>query len=254
MRFEERIPEDLFEGDGHYRGRPADFSDKFVHVRVKLTRAFEGFIGKNYELLDIGCGNGATMFLLADEFKSLDGLELEKNHKEEFERYKEKHKIGNCNFRLFNVEEEKIEKQYDRILSFEVIEHLRDEKSVKHYFNALKPGGMAAFTVPYKWWIFETHGANLPLLPWNRVPFFSWLPKPIHERYANARIYTKKRIRKLLTEAGFEVGKITNITAPLDVLKDSKTKRFFQKYILKNDTTKVPFFTPSIFIEARKPE
>ena len=95
-------------------------------------------------------------------------------------------------------------------------------------------------------------GHNLPFFEWNRVPLFSWLPTFIHEKWANARIYTKKRIRKLLESVGFEVVNIYYVTAPLDVLKEGKLKRFFIKYFFKNNTTNVPFMATSIFIEVRK--
>ena len=111
---------------------------------------------------------------------------------------KKKLNVRNCEFKIFDIEKEKLNEKFDRIISFEVIEHLKDENNVKAYYEALKDGGLAAISVPNKWWIFETHGTRLPLLPWNRVPFFPWLPKPIHERFANARIYTKKRIKNLL--------------------------------------------------------
>ena len=132
------------------------------------------------------------------------------------------------------------------------IEHLRNEDSVSAYYNVLKDGGLAAITVPNKWWIFETHGARLPLLPWNRVPFFSWLPKPIHERYANARIYSIDRIVKLMEKNGFTVIDYCYITAPMDVLKEGPLKRFLVKNIFKGDSTKIPFLSTSVFVMAQK--
>ena len=62
MRYEQRVPEKLFEEDGHYLGRPADFSDRIVERRINLVNGITGFTGKNLSLLDIGCGNGASMF------------------------------------------------------------------------------------------------------------------------------------------------------------------------------------------------
>jgi len=142
--------------------------------------------------------------------------------------------------------------QFPRIICFEVVEHLREERNVKKIADLLKPGGKAVFTVPNKWWIFETHGASLPLLPWNRVPFFSWLPSFIHKRYANARIYTKHKIKNVLTEAGLTVTDTKYITAPLDVLKDGKFKSFMQKFIFRGDTTRIPFLATSIMVTAEK--
>jgi len=251
MSTEDRIPEVLFK-DNHFLGRPADFGDKIVQRRLRLVHQIPNFCNPELELLDIGCGNGASMFMLSQQFKSCLGLEVEELHRADFEQYKQQHQIQNCDFQIIDIEKEQLPKQYDRIISFEVIEHLQDDKNVKFYYDTLKSGGMAAISVPNKWWIFETHGAKLPLLKWNRVPLFSWLPRFIHERYANARIYTKNRISTLLQSVGFEVVSMQYITAPLDVLKESAFKRFFTNTLFKNDTTSVPFLATSLFVVVKK--
>jgi 2-polyprenyl-3-methyl-5-hydroxy-6-metoxy-1,4-benzoquinol methylase len=140
----------------------------------------------------------------------------------------------------------------DRILSFEVIEHLPTEDGVRNYASSLRPGGLCAITVPNKWWIFETHGASLPLLPWNRVPFFSWLPRPLHERWALARIYTKKRIVKLMKESGFEVLETKYIMAPMDVIKWKPLQSFLRKWVFNANTTTNPFKAVSIMVYCKK--
>ena len=193
------------------------------------------------------------MILLGPHFKKIDGLEYFEGHSSTFERLKRDHHMENIFFYQKDIEKTNPERQYDRLISFEVFEHLQDEKSIRYYFDILKPGGLAAITVPNKWWIFETHGARLPLLPWNRIPFFSWLPTCLHERWANARIYTQKRISSILKDAGFEIIDMKYITAPMDVLKDGWLKRLLLKYVFNNPTTKVPFKSTSIFIAARKP-
>lgn len=247
-----RVDTTMFAGE-HYLGKPADFTDKIITRRVGLVKQIDGFCDKQYDLVDIGCGNGASMFLLSGDFRSCTGLEVNDQHQAAFEHYKQTHAISNCTFHVKNIETEKAEATFDRLISFEVIEHLTDDTFVSYYYDSLKPGSLAAISVPNKWWIFETHGARLPLLPWNRVPFFSWLPRFIHERYANARIYTKGRIRKVMEDAGFEVQDIQYITAPMDVLKDGWLKRFLVKYIFNTETTRIPFLSTSIFVVARKP-
>ncbi len=251
MRYEERVPDELVI-DNHYIGRPADFNDRIIQKRINLVRKIPNFVSKELDLVEIGCGNGASMLLLADGMKSCLGVELFEGNKEEFETLKKKLGISNCEFKIFNIEKDKLNRKFDRLISFEVIEHLKDENSVKAYYDLLKDSGLAAITVPNKWWIFETHGASLPILPWNRVPFFSWLPRFIHEKFANARIYTKKRIIKLLESAGFKIKSAEYITAPLDVLKEGKLKSFLLEYIFKGNTTKIPLLSTSIFIVAEK--
>lgn len=252
MRYEERIPDELFKEDGHYLGRPADFSDRIIHRRVRLVKSIPNFVGKQNNLLEIGCGNGASMFLLSDAMNKCVGIEVTDEHRDLFNAYKNEHHIENCTYTIKDVVYSKAAEQYDRIISFEVIEHLSEENGVQFYADSLKEDGIMAISVPNKWWIFETHGAKLPLLPWNRVPFFSWLPRPIHERFANARIYTKRGIRKLLESHGFEVMSSEYVTAPMDVLPDGRFKNWIIRNFFNSDTTKIPFKAVAIFVVARK--
>lgn len=253
MKYEKRIPKELFKEDGHYLGRPADFDDKIVQRRLNLVNKIPGFTSKDLTLLDIGCGNGASMFGLADKMKNCLGLEITTEHLPEFDCHKNKNNITNCEYRVFDIEKHSLTKEVDRIISFEVIEHLEDEYAgLTGYYKSLKKGGLMAISVPNKWWLFETHGAKLPFLPWNRIPFFSWLPRFIHEKYANARIYSKKRIVDLLERHEFTIISIEYVTAPMDVLPKGKFKDFVVKHFFNNDTTKIPFKAVSIFVVAEK--
>jgi len=252
MEYKTRVPEELFQPDGHYLGRPADFNDRIITRRVRLVEGIKNFVGKKYNLLDIGCGNGASMFLLADKMNKCDGLEVTDEHLDLFSAYKSKNQIHNCTYSITDVTTSEPTEQYDRIISFEVIEHLSDEEGVSYYYKALKEDGLLAITVPNKWWIFETHGAKLPLLPWNRVPLFSWLPRFIHERFANARIYTKRRIHKLLEHHGFEIMESKYVTAPMDVLPEGRFKAWIINSVFNSDVTNIPFKATSIFVVAKK--
>ena len=241
--------------DNHYLGKPARAENKIVARRIRLLKQLPGFCDRNASLVDAGCGNGASLFALSDTMKKCTGLEIYEGHVAEFEKLKKEAGGKNCDIVLFDVEKDVTDKQFDRLISFELIEHLRDEKNVARLAGLVREGGLAAITVPNKWWLFETHGAKFPIigtLPWYFTPFLSWLPKPIHERFALARIYTKKRVRKLLESAGFEVMDIQYVTAPLDVLPKGAMKSFFTKHVFKNDTTRIPFLATALFISAKK--
>jgi 2-polyprenyl-3-methyl-5-hydroxy-6-metoxy-1,4-benzoquinol methylase len=239
--------------EGHYLGKPAEFTDRIILKRITLTEQIKDFCGVNLTLADVGCGNGASLFLLSSKMQKCVGIEVFSTHQAAFEQMKKQTNSTNCEFVIFDIEQQPYPEQFDRIICFEVIEHLADDRNAKALYEMLKSGGKAAISVPNKWWIFETHGAKLPLLPWNRVPFFSWLPRPIHERFANARIYTKDRISKLLTSVGFEIEEIKYITAPMDVLKDSKLKDWLLSHVFVGNTTEIPFLSTSIFVSVRKP-
>jgi cyclopropane fatty-acyl-phospholipid synthase-like methyltransferase len=241
----------MFE-EAHYLGKPADADDLIVQRRLRMLYNIPGFTGKDLDLLEIGCGNGNTVIQLAKDFKSAVGLEYNDIHRTEFEQLQKQMDRADVVFQVWDIMAKPYTPPVDRLVSFEVIEHLPSEEGVANYAGSLKSGGMAAFSVPNKWWIFETHGARLPLLPWNRVPFFSWLPTPLHERWANARIYTKSRIKKLLEKHGFEVLDMQYITAPMDVIKWKPLQQFLRKYVFNSDTTRIPFKSVSIFVTARK--
>ena len=246
-----RVDKALFEAE-HYLGKPADTDDLLVERRIALVEAYSGFISQNLDLVEIGCGNGNTAVPMAKHFQSVTGLEYAAVHQQEFEGLKAKYDAHNAEFGVWDIMARPYEPAADRLISFEVIEHLPSEAGVANYAKSLKIGGVAAISVPNKWWIFETHGANLPLLPWNRVPFFSWLPRPLHERWAHARIYTKKRICSLLEQHGFEIEKVEYIMAPMDVIKWKPLKNFLRKWVFNSHTTNIPFKAVSILVFCKR--
>lgn len=245
-----RVDKDLFTED-HYLGKPADDEDKIIIRRISLLERYPGFFNRSLTCIEVGCGSGATITKIANRFSKAIGIDIF-DYSLQFEEQKIKNDALNCEFKKVDLEKESIHEQFDRLISFEVIEHLKSEDSISAYYDAIKNGGLAAISVPNKWWIFETHGAKLPLLPWNRVPFFSWLPRKIHERYANARIYTINRIVKLMEKHGFTIIDYCYITAPMDVLKEGPLKKFLVNSIFRGDSTRIPFLSTSIFVLAQK--
>jgi 2-polyprenyl-3-methyl-5-hydroxy-6-metoxy-1,4-benzoquinol methylase len=233
-------------------GKPAEFTDRIVERRIRILSQIPGFLGRDYTLVDVGCGNGASSFLLSPLMKECVGIDVGEKNERAFEERKTELGITNCRFLRRDLERDALEGKFDRLISFEVIEHLREEASVRRFADLLVDGGLAAFSVPNKWWIFETHGANLPLLPWNRVPFFSWLPMSVHDRYAKARIYTKRRIAQLLSSAGFRKLQVLQIAAPMDVLPGGWLKRVLTETVFRKDTVALPFLASSFFVVARK--
>jgi 2-polyprenyl-3-methyl-5-hydroxy-6-metoxy-1,4-benzoquinol methylase len=245
-----RVDKTLF-SDQHYLGKPADDADRIIMRRIAILERYPEFFNRSLTCVEAGCGKGATITRIANRFHRTLGIDIY-DYSRDFNQQKEKNNAHNCDFSQIDLEKEMPEEKYDRLISFEVIEHLKTEESIRAYYHLLKEGGMAAISVPNKWWIFETHGAKLPLLPWNRVPFFSWLPRNVHDRFANARIYTVDRIKKLLENSGFTIIDHCYITAPMDVLKEGLLKRVMTKTIFKRDTTSIPFIATSIFMIAQK--
>ena len=84
MKYTENIPEVLFSEDKHYFGKPANFDDRIIQRRLRLIEKIPEFTGNNLTLLDIGCGNGASLFGLQKQFKSCLGIDITDKHLSEF--------------------------------------------------------------------------------------------------------------------------------------------------------------------------
>ena len=238
------------------KGRPAEFQDFIIFRRLELLKRFPGFLNSDLNLIDIGCGNGATILNISNQFKSCHGIDIEPERISLFVNKLKDHNINNCTSSVCDISKGLKKKQhYDRAISFEVLEHVSDEGlTLKNIYSSLKPGAQFAISVPNKWWIFETHGAHLPLLSWNRIPFFSWLPHSIHSKYAKARIYTKSKIKKLLIENGFNVVLCQYVTAPMDVVSIRWLQSILRKTIFRNHSTSIPIMATSIMVLSKKPD
>ncbi len=253
----QRVDRSLFVQD-HYLGKPAYQEDVLVQRRIAIIKQWndefaEKFFQSQGILLDIGCGNGNTILPLSPYFSSSIGLEYNELHKEEFNSLQKQLQISNSSFIVWDICNAPYLQLADRLISLEVIEHLPNEDDgVRNYVNSLVSGGIAILSVPNKWWIFETHGASLPILKWNRVPFFGWLPRRLHEKWAHARTYTKKRIRCLLERHGFEVIRMVYVTAPMDVVSWKLLQKFLRTFVFSKSTTCIPFKSVSIMIYCKK--
>ena len=234
------------------RGKPADYGQEIVKRRCRLTKNQVRLNDKI--VLDFGCGNGAQTIEFAGSSCKFFAVDIEYEDLQTLAQY-----LSAQNFRgiipiQYNGESLPLaSNSVDLAISYEVLEHVNDEAAaLNEIHRVLKTNGEIVFSVPNKGWIFETHGAYLPLLPWNRVPFFSWLPYSIHRRFAKARIYRKRDIITLLQAHSFEIVKTRYIMAPMDVVKNSLLKRFLRKLIFGRDTTTCSFLSTAILVHARK--
>lgn len=233
-------------------GKPAEHGHFLLERRARLVRPC--IPAGASVALDFGCGNGAQTILFRDHFVNIFGIDIDHGHLESFAR-NARERQGRAKMQPLHMDGETIplpDDAVDCLFSFEVLEHVADEASIlAEWRRVLRSGGTAIISVPNRWWIFETHGASLPWLPWNRVPFFSWLPKKLHDRYARARIYRRREIVSKLEQRGFAVHSAQWITAPMDVVPWKGLRHLLRRTLFRADATSIPFLSTSILVIAK---
>jgi ubiquinone/menaquinone biosynthesis C-methylase UbiE len=234
-------------------GRPAAGGQFILERRARLVRPL--LPSARGHLVDFGCGNGAQTLLLAGDFDHCTGVDVSEMFLEEFRR-----EIAARGL------QDRIDAvatgggaiplprgSADVVTSFTVLEHVPDQgAALAEMRRILRPGGKLIITVPNRWWIFETHGADLPLLPWNRVPLVSWWPKGIHDRWARARIYRRREIVMLLVRSGFTIDESFRMTAPMDMIPWEPMRRLVRSTLFRSDRAPTPFQATEIVVAATR--
>jgi ubiquinone/menaquinone biosynthesis C-methylase UbiE len=233
-------------------GKPADPGQFVLERRARLVGPL--LPPRSGHLVDFGCGNGAQTLRFRERFDEITGVDIAAAELAAFAAECARLGIeGQVRYVLAGDGSLPLpDACADVVTSFTVLEHVADERSaLRELRRVLRPDGLLVVTVPNRWWLFETHGCDLPLLPWNRVPLVSWWPKRLHDRWARARIYRRGEILGLLRECGFEPEHVTRLTAPLDVLPDGAVKRALRATLFRADRTRWPWLATEILVAAR---
>jgi len=105
---------------------------------------------KGKKVLDLGCGEGYGVNILAKEAKSIVGVEIDKNT---IRHAKQKYRSKNIKFIYGTISEIPIQEEhlFDVIVCFETIEHVRAQKNVlKEVKRLLKKNGIFIASTPNK--------------------------------------------------------------------------------------------------------
>ncbi len=119
-------------------------SDNPIHQRLlKAYYAAKPFI--NGDLLELGCGEGRGVELLAPLASSYTGIDKIKEVVDRLGAKYPDYTFSDGVFPPFPFEDN----SFDSIITFQVIEHVKeDEDFVKEIYRVLKPGGVALMSTP----------------------------------------------------------------------------------------------------------
>lgn len=139
---------------------------------VKILKKYKG---SKARLLDCGCGIGLSLYYLSQYFKNSIGAETDG---ESFEIAKKQFKKLKCRAKLKFYDGVKLpfpDNHFDIVTSMEVWEHAEDTSlMLREIRRVLKPDGILHITTANKFWPIEPH---------YKLPFLSYLPYVIADRY-----------------------------------------------------------------------
>jgi ubiquinone/menaquinone biosynthesis C-methylase UbiE len=155
-------------------------------------------------LLDVGCGNGAYTLAMADGFERVEAIDVTASYLASFRERLDGAHAGRVHVRELDVTAlDYPAETFDVVTMIEVLEHVDDVRvALRRIEQALKPGGALVLTVPNRLHPFETHALLVRgrYVEPRRYPFLPWVP-PLHRRFATARTYTLRSLRRTVETA-----------------------------------------------------
>jgi len=154
-------------------------------------------------LLDIGCGDGTFTVLTGEGFEEVHGVDVQAHYIEHFKL----RVLGDPKFKPQVTSAARLDfpsRHFDTIISIETLEHVDDLEAVAaECARVLKPDGQLVITVPNRWFPIEGHGGKAFGRNFSRLPLITYVPW-LHNRIANARVFTVARLDRLFVPLGFE--------------------------------------------------
>lgn len=161
---------------GYSEINPSLFDDNARIIKAKKIFAIiYNFSNSNLNLklcLEVGCSTGMNTNYLADSLCECIGIDID----EKAVKFGFLHRKENVNFIVGDAMLLPFRKNFfDIIVCNHVYEHVPDSNVlVKEIFRVLKPGGFCYFVAGNKFSVVEGH---------YKLPFLSWLPKPVANKY-----------------------------------------------------------------------
>ncbi len=121
-----------------------DIINWMLHLQ-RYIFALKYCVGK--KILDVACGSGYGVSLISSVAKYVEGIDIDRKTIEWAKV--NNHFYSPVKFKISNIEKNKIDGQYNCIISFETIEHLKNpEFLLNNIKNSLNDYGVLIFSIP----------------------------------------------------------------------------------------------------------
>jgi len=120
-------------------------SDNPIHQRL-LKAYMEAVPHVKGDLLEIGCGEGRGVELMLNQVKTYHAVD---KNEDIIQKLQQNHPDGQFTQMVIPPLQNVESNRYDFVISFQVIEHLKDDLLfLKEIYRVLKPGGLAIISTP----------------------------------------------------------------------------------------------------------
>ncbi len=143
------------------------------HVFAYRTAA--GMLPPEGRVIEVGCGGGYGTHLLSGRVREIVGLDIDRRA---IAYVSHRYGSENCRFLAYDGVTLPFEEAgFDAAISFQVIEHVEDDRRyVAELCRMLRPGGILLLTTPNK-----THRLRPGQRPWNRYHKREYYPQELAE-------------------------------------------------------------------------
>jgi ubiquinone/menaquinone biosynthesis C-methylase UbiE len=161
---------------GYSEINPSLYDDSIRIIKAKKIFTILKDFSKNdlqtRQCLEVGCSTGKNINYLAEFLGECTGIDID----EKAVKYGALHRKLHVNFIIGDaIQLPFTENFFDIIVCNHVYEHVPDSQDLmKEIFRVLKPGGFCYFAAGNKFSVIEGH---------YKLPFLSWLPKPLANLY-----------------------------------------------------------------------
>jgi 2-polyprenyl-3-methyl-5-hydroxy-6-metoxy-1,4-benzoquinol methylase len=152
----------------------------------KIINILSDFAGKKnlkkLRVLDLGCSTGIIDYFLANHFREIVGVDIDRNA---IKFAQKNFKKSNLLFKTHDGLNLSFKKEsFDLVICNHVYEHVSDSKKLfKEIFRILKPDGFCYLAATNKYQVIEPHYG---------LPFLSFLPKEAANQYSKATRITRR--------------------------------------------------------------
>lgn len=157
-----------------------------------LGRLVSPHVSKNGRSLELGCGTAQLTLMIAPHIQEAVGLDISNEGLAIAEKEKLRLGVTNARFVKADVQHVPFENEFDVVWSAGLLEHFFDHDIdiVKQHIKALKLGGVAVMSVPYKYSLHSLHYAlTRPKLTRR---FWPWSQERNFQKF-----YSRQDLRKL---------------------------------------------------------